>query len=73
MSYNVSWGEIDQDHRVIVRPRPSTSRGRRPHSVRRGATGRLRRLPSVIILGLVVITSALALIDLYLLASSGLH
>ena len=55
---------------VIVRPRPSTSRGRRPHSVRRGATGRLRRLPSVIILGLVVITSALALIDLYLLASS---
>jgi hypothetical protein len=74
MSHSVSWGAIDQDHRVIVRQRPATSRGRRPpHSGRRGATGRLQRLPSVIVLGLVLITSTLAIMDLYLLASSGLH
>jgi hypothetical protein len=65
---------IDQHHRVIVRQRPVTGQLRRPPpSSRPGAIGRLRRLPSVIVFALVVITSSLAIMDLYLLVSSGLH
>ena len=70
-----TWGIVEHDEPIILVQRHPASHAspRRSPADRKSRTGRLKRLPSTISLALVVFTSGLALFDLYLLASSGIH
>jgi len=72
MSHGLTWGVIENDRPIVLVHQRSASR-KRQASARGGARERLQRLPHAIGLVLVLATSALAMFDLYLLASSALR
>lgn len=66
------WGALEDDgpvKHVARRPQPR----RHPYPSGSSTRGRLGRVPNTIGLALVVATGGLAVFDIYLLASSGLH
>lgn len=81
MSHRVTWGAVEHDgpitlvqRRPATHQRPPTTHQRHgPRSAPGGTKGRLRGLPNTIVMALVLLTSGLAMLDLYLLVSSGLH
>jgi hypothetical protein len=69
---HVIWGAVEHDDPIVV-VQHSSSTHRHQRSLSKSRSRGLRRLPSMIVLALVVMTSSLALFDLYLLVSSGFH
>jgi len=71
MTHRVGFGAIDHGDAFLRLQRPSMNEPRR--SSTRGGMRRPRGLSNRLVFALMILTSMLAVFDLYLLASSALH